>query len=68
MAKGAVCKTVIQGFESLHRLQKEGKMAKKEMEIRPACIDASEKNLDNGFYCKFCGMAWYNCLCCHEED
>jgi len=37
-------------------------------ELTPACIDASDENLDNGFYCKICGMAWYNCLCCHEED
>jgi len=21
----------------------------------------------NNWYCKDCGMAWYNCLCCHED-
>lgn len=68
MVKGAVCKTVIRGFESLRRLQKEHKMAKKEIEIKPACIDASDANLDDGLYCKLCGMAWWNCLCCHEDD
>jgi len=35
---------------------------------RPACIDASDENLDDGFYCKLCGMSWYNCLCCHDDD
>jgi len=33
----------------------------------PACVDASDGNLDDGLYCKICGMGWYNCLCCHED-
>lgn len=41
---------------------------KKEKEHKPAYIDASDENLKDGFYCWFCGMGWYNCLCCHEED
>ena len=35
--------------------------------IKPACLDSNEENLDQRFYCKICGMGWYNCLCCHED-
>ena len=35
---------------------------------RPACTDSTRKNLKDGYYCWFCDKAWYNCLCCHEED
>lgn len=31
----------------------------------PAYINASDSNLADGKYCYFCGMPWYNCLCCH---
>jgi len=37
-------------------------------EYEPACMNSDEENLEDGFYCWFCGMAWYNCLCCHEDD
>lgn len=33
----------------------------------PACLDQSNENLEDGFYCKLCGMSWYNCLCSHED-
>lgn len=33
---------------------------------KPAYIDASEKNLNEG-HCRFCSMVWYNCLCSHED-
>jgi hypothetical protein len=39
-----------------------------EKAYKPACIDASDENLRDDFYCYFCDMVWYNCLCCHEED
>jgi len=34
----------------------------------PAYQNASEENLANGYYCRFCEMSWYNCLCSHDDD
>lgn len=38
-----------------------------EIKYKPAYFDNSPQNLEDGFYCHFCGMAYYNCLCSHEN-
>lgn len=36
-------------------------------EKKPAYQDSSDENLKDNYYCHFCNMAWYNCLCSHED-
>jgi hypothetical protein len=43
--------------------RKETELAKYE----PACLNSNQQNLEDGYYCWFCGKAWYNCVCCHCE-
>jgi len=51
------------------RIEQERQRKEEELsKYRPACTDSTQKNLKDGYYCWFCDMPWYNCLCCHEED
>lgn len=33
----------------------------------PAYLNSNDENLEDGKYCRFCGMIWYNCLCSHNN-
>jgi hypothetical protein len=35
---------------------------------KPACIDSSDENLKDRWFCYLCDRPWYNCVCAHEED
>lgn len=38
------------------------------MNYKPAYQDSSNENLVDDWYCFFCDMAYYNCLCSHGDD
>jgi len=35
-------------------------------DYEPACLNSNSSNLEDGFYCMFCGMPFYDCFCCHD--